>query len=47
VVQQISEAIQFLHDIDFIHMDIKLSNICLNEDGDAVLVDLGSVVKRS
>jgi serine/threonine protein kinase len=47
VVQQISEAIQFLHEEGFIHMDIKPSNICLNEAGDAVLVDLGSVVRRS
>ena len=47
VVQQVSEAILFLHGKGFIHMDVKPANICLNEAGDAVLVDLGSVVMRS
>mmetsp|Transcript_4248 Transcript_4248/g.5965 ORF Transcript_4248/g.5965 Transcript_4248/m.5965 type:complete len:114 (-) Transcript_4248:487-828(-) len=28
-------------------MDIKPSNLCLSGAGDAILVDLGSVVKRS
>lgn len=47
VVSQISGAIRFLHDSSFVHMDIKPANICLNEQGDAILIDLGSVVKRS
>ena len=47
VMQQVSEAILFLHEKGFIHMDVKPPNVCLNEAGDAILVDLGSVVERS
>jgi serine/threonine protein kinase len=47
VVRQVSDAVLFLHGMGFIHMDLKPANICLNEAGDAVLVDLGSVVVRS
>jgi serine/threonine protein kinase len=47
VVQQVSEALLFLHEKGFIHMDVKPSNLCLTENGDVILVDLGSVVPRS
>jgi serine/threonine protein kinase len=47
VVQQVSGALQFLHGHGFNHMDVKPANVCLNEAGDAVLVDLGSCEQRS
>lgn len=47
VENQISSAIQFLHDKGFVHMDVKPSNICLNDAGNAILIDLGSMVRRS
>jgi serine/threonine protein kinase len=44
--QQMSQAIKFFHDLGFNHMDIKPSNICLRENGNFVLIDLGSVVMK-
>ena len=43
---QIDNAIRFLHSQSYNHMDIKPANICLRENGDFVLVDLGSVVMK-
>ena len=43
---QLRSAIDYLHSLNFNHMDIKSSNICLKENGDFVLVDLGSVVVK-
>ena len=41
--KQISSALESLHSRNFAHMDVKPSNICINDDGDFVLIDLGSV----
>ena len=41
--KQITTAVGALHSMGFAHMDIKSSNICLKADGEAVLIDLGSV----
>ena len=39
-------AIDFIHSKGFNHMDIKPSNICVNERGNYILVDLGSIVLK-
>ncbi len=41
LVQQISEALQYLHDQGVIHRDVKPSNILLDEQGNALLSDFG------
>jgi hypothetical protein len=43
---QVGNAIKFLHSLNYNHMDIKPANICLKENGDFVLIDLGSVSKK-
>lgn len=44
--QQMSQAIEFFHNLGLNHMDIKPSNICIRENGNFVLIDLGSVVMK-
>jgi len=44
---QVCSAVDFLHLLNYNYMDIKPSNICVRENGDFVLVDLGSVVRKS
>ena len=41
LVQQISEALQYLHDEGVVHRDVKPSNILLDEQGNALLSDFG------
>ncbi len=41
---EMRNAIDFLHKLGFIHMDVKSSNIAVRENGDFVLIDLGSMV---
>jgi len=41
LVQQISEALQYLHDQGVVHRDVKPSNILLDEQGNALLSDFG------
>ena len=41
LVQQISDALQYLHDQGVIHRDVKPSNILLDEQGNALLSDFG------
>jgi serine/threonine protein kinase len=43
---QVGSAIKFLHSLNYNHMDIKPANICLRENGDFVLIDLGSVALK-
>lgn len=40
---QISSALKFLHSYGFAYMDIKPSNICTTENGNYILIDIGSV----
>jgi serine/threonine protein kinase len=40
--RQMSSTILFLHNLGMNHMDIKPSNICLQHNGNFVLIDLGS-----
>jgi len=47
LMTQMLSAIDFIHSKGFNHMDIKPSNICVNEQGDFILVDLGSIVRRN
>ena len=44
--RQIRSAVDFLHALNYNHMDIKPANICVRENGDFVLVDLGSVALK-
>jgi len=43
---QVRQAVVFIHSLNYNHMDIKPANICLRENGDFVLVDLGSVAMK-
>ena len=43
LLDQMIEALQFIHDQGFAHMDVKPSNICINGKGDFILADLGSM----
>ena len=38
-MKQLLKTIAFLHDKNFIHRDIKLENICLNNRHEVVLID--------
>ena len=44
-VRQIGEALQFVHDKSILHLDIKPSNILIDKNGNARLIDFG-VSKR-
>ncbi|MCD8193531.1 MAG: serine/threonine protein kinase [Tannerellaceae bacterium] len=44
-IHQIGEALQFVHDKNILHLDIKPSNIIIDQAGDARLIDFG-VSKR-
>lgn len=44
-VQQIGEALQFVHEKSILHLDIKPSNILIDKEGNARLIDFG-VSKR-
>ena len=43
---QVRSAVDYLHSLNYNHMDIKPANICLRENGDFVLIDLGSVAMK-
>lgn len=43
---QVGSALYYLHSLNYNHMDIKPANICLRENGDFVLIDLGSVARK-
>ena len=43
--RQMSAALEAVHAIGFAHMDVKPANICMNEAGDFVIVDLGSIAR--
>lgn len=38
---QISKALQFMHDNKMLHLDMKPSNVMLNKNNDAVIIDFG------
>ncbi|MDR1403841.1 MAG: Kae1-associated serine/threonine protein kinase, partial [Tannerellaceae bacterium] len=44
-VRQIGQALQFVHEKNILHLDIKPSNILVDKNGDACLIDFG-VSKR-
>lgn len=44
-VRQVASALDYIHGRNLLHLDVKPSNIMLNDSGDAVLVDFG-VSKR-
>jgi serine/threonine protein kinase len=44
VVNQMFSALSYIHSKGFVYMDMKPSNVCLNYDGNVVLIDLGSIV---
>jgi len=41
-IRQISSALCYIHEHNTVHLDVKPSNILLNTDGDAVLIDFGA-----
>lgn len=38
---QIGDALSYIHDRNILHLDVKPSNILLNDDGNVVLIDFG------
>ncbi len=42
---QIGSALECLHSHGFAHKDVKSANICIDNNGDFILIDLGSTVK--
>jgi serine/threonine protein kinase len=42
---ELSLGLSFIQSVGFVHMDVKPTNICLRENGDSILIDLGSVVR--
>lgn len=40
-IRQVSAALAYIHSRNTVHLDIKPSNILLNSEGDAVLIDFG------
>lgn len=40
-IEQVGEALSYIHDQNFLHFDVKPSNILLNRTGRAVLIDFG------
>lgn len=45
IFAQMSSVLTFLHSFKFAHMDVKPSNICLDSEGNLILIDLGSIQK--
>lgn len=43
---QVRSAVDYLHSLNYNHMDIKPANICLRYNGDFVVIDLGSVAMK-
>lgn len=41
ITRQVAQALAALHRAGFVHGDVKPENVCLIEDGKAVLIDLG------
>jgi hypothetical protein len=46
ILQQLSDSLDYTHNLGYVHRDIKPSNIMLRGDGRAILTDLG-LVKQS
>lgn len=45
IIKQIIEGINHLHRLNYVHIDIKLENILISDDGRAIISDLGSARK--
>ncbi len=43
IAEGIGTALQYAHDRDIVHRDVKPANVMLNVDGDAILTDFGIV----
>ena len=41
-IQQVASALEYIHEHHTVHLDVKPSNILLNAQGDAVLIDFGT-----
>ena len=39
------EGLKFMHSNHYIHRDIKLTNIMVDENGDITIIDFGSIFK--
>lgn len=42
---QMSSVLEYLHNLNFAHKDVKPDNICVNNEGNYVLIDLGDTVR--
>ena len=41
LINQVGDALSYIHEKNFLHLDVKPSNILFNGDGEAVLIDFG------
>ena len=41
---QLASAVRFIHSLGFVHLVIKSSNFCFDQNGRYILIDLGSIV---
>lgn len=42
VMDEVSEAVRYVHDVGYLHKDISPDNVMIDETGKAVLIDFGS-----
>lgn len=47
LIRQIGNAVQYVHDLGYLHLDIKLQNIMVDDKGKPIIIDMGSVTEKN
>ena len=45
-MQEICEALMYIHSIGVVHRDIKLGNLMLDKNGRVKIIDFGIAIKK-